>query len=81
MVCHPMLKVTQFGAVSELDRQLGNELRLIAGPPHEQHQSAGDCQGGVVTKVLLDQSERQVHARRDSGRGRDVAVPKVRCSR
>ncbi len=52
----------------------GGELRLPAGPLHVHHQRTGHLPGQVRAVVVLDQGEREIDARGDTGRGVGGAV-------
>ena len=58
-------------------RELDAELRLPAGPPQEQHELARDVARELAAEVVLQQREREVHARGDPGRRRDPPVAHV----
>lgn len=77
MLGDEVLHVAQGVTISGLQRQLGAELRLVAGTAEEQHEAARDRQRHVSTDVFLDECERQVHASGDAGRGPHVAVAHV----
>ena len=70
----PALEVAQTVALRRLRGELGAELRLVPRPSQEEHQPAGDGERGLVAEVVLDEREREVDARGDSGGGEDVAV-------
>lgn len=50
------------------------ELRLSARTPQEHHKRARHREREFASLVLLHQGERQVHTRRDTGRGIDGSV-------
>ena len=73
----PVLKLAQRLALGGLRRKLGAELRLPAGALHEHDQPARGLERRRAAEVVLDQREREVHARRHPGRGVEVAVAHV----
>ncbi|ARX87808.1 hypothetical protein SMD44_07290 [Streptomyces alboflavus] len=77
MLGDPLLDLAQRLTAGRLRRQLGAELRLVAGAAQEHDEVARDGQRRVPAQVLLDEGERQVDARRDARRGRHVPVPYV----
>ena len=70
----PALEVAQTVALRRLRGELDAELRLVPRASQEEHQPAGDGERGLVAEVVLDEREREVDARGDSGGGEDVAV-------
>ena len=68
------LDLAQRLAIGPLSGERGAELGLVAGTAQEQHEVAGDGEGGVTVEVLLDEREREVHAGGDAGGGPDATV-------
>src|SRR4051794_3879591 len=57
----PLLQLPQRPALRDLRAQVRAELRLAAGPLHEDHEPAGGLERGAAAEVVLDERERQVH--------------------
>ena len=73
----PALQLAQRGPVRDGARELDAELRLPTGPPQEQHELARDVARELAAEVVLEQREREVHARGDARGGRDPPVAHV----
>ena len=74
MLGDPRLQLAQRIARRDLRAELRAELRLPARPLHEQHELARGRQRDVAAEVVVDEREREVHARGHAGRRPDVAV-------
>ncbi len=70
----PGLQIAQGLALGELVGELDRELGLPTGPAGVDHEHAGGLQGDLTAEVLLGECQREIHSRRDAGRGVDVAV-------
>ena len=55
------------------------ELRLSAWPHHVHHAEARNLEGSLMSEVVFDQCQSQVHAGRHASRGPDVAVAHIDC--
>ena len=74
----PVLELAQRLALGGLRRELRAELRLAARALHEHDEPARHLQCRLAAEVLLDQREREVHARRHARPTcTDVAVAHV----
>ena len=74
VVGHPRLQLAQRRAVGRLRGELGAELGLAAGALDEDDEPAGDIERDPRAEVLLDEREREVHARGDARRRAQRAV-------
>jgi len=74
VIDHPRLQLPEGLALRSLRGELRRELGLAAGTLHEQDELAGDLEGEARPMVLLDEGQREVHARGDASRRPHVAV-------
>lgn len=75
MFADPLLDLTERFAPGCLRGQLRAELGLVAGASEKDDEVPGDGQCRVPAVVLLDQGEREIDARGDSGGGGELPVP------
>ena len=67
MIEDERLQLAQRLVLRHLHRELGAELRLPAGPLHVHHELARDRTRDVLTHVVGDQREGEVHTRGHAG--------------